>query len=64
MKDDSNRKVKFSKKDTRGHLYVDCSECNRGGNGLDKDKCSAGSKHKRGNKGGCFIGELIPGLYL
>ncbi len=56
------KKAKYSKKDTRGHLYVDCSECNRGGNGQDVDKCSSGWKVKKGNNGGCFLGTLIDGL--
>ena len=56
------KKAKYSKRDTRGALYVDCVECNRGGNGNDKDKCSAGWRTKKGNKGGCFLGELIEGL--
>ena len=56
------KKAKYSFKDTRGALFVDCSECSRGGNGNDKDKCSSGWKHKKGNNGGCFIGELLPDL--
>lgn len=55
-------KTKYSKRDTRGALFVDCAECNRGGNGNDKDKCSSGWRTKKGNKGGCFLGELIEGL--
>lgn len=45
--------------DTKGKLYVDCAECTRGGNGNDVDKCSCGWRHKRKNKGGCFLGDLI-----
>ncbi len=30
-------KPKHSYKDTRGHLWVACSECNRGGNGDNED---------------------------
>jgi len=55
-------KAKYSKKDTRGALQVDCSECERGGNGSDKDKCSCGWKIKKGNKGGCFCGTLLSNL--
>lgn len=33
-------KAKHSKKDDKGRVYVDCSECDRGGNGKAKDKCS------------------------
>ena len=57
-------KAKHSYKDTRGALYVDCSECERGGKGNAKDKCSCGWKVKRGKQGGCFIGELREGLIL
>lgn len=46
-------------KDTRGHLWVACSECNRGGNGFDKDKCSCGGRCKKYNGTGCFSGELM-----
>jgi hypothetical protein len=49
--------------DSRGALYVDCSECVRGGNGKDKD-CSGGWTIKRPRKGGCFNGELIAGKEL
>jgi hypothetical protein len=40
--------------------YIFCHECNRGGNGNDKDKCACGwqVKSKR-NKAGCYIGEPI-----
>jgi hypothetical protein len=57
-------KAKFSKCDSRGSLYVDCAECNRGGNGKDKDKCSSGWKIKKGGKGGCFCGVMIAGLKI
>ena len=53
------KKAKFSEKDSRGHVFVDCTECERGFNGSDKDKCSSGFKHKKGHKGGCFSGELL-----
>ena len=51
-------KPKHSFKDKKGKLYVDCSECTRGGNGTDGDKCSSGWNTKRGGKGGCFSGTL------
>jgi len=54
--------AKYSEKDNRGMLCVDCSECERGGNGSDPDKCSSGHKHKKGNKGACFMGVLISTL--
>ena len=50
-------KPKGSFKDSRGYLYVDCAECQRGGKG-DQD-CSAGWQHKRIKKGGCFSGMLL-----
>lgn len=56
------RKAKFSEKDKNGRLYVDCTECRRGRNGDCPDKCSAGYKHKKGNQGGCFSGQLLDGL--
>lgn len=55
----SKVKPKGSFKDSRGMLFVDCAECERGGNGSDKDKCSAGWRHKRIKHGGCFIGQLM-----
>lgn len=58
------KKAKYSKKDTKGKLFVDCSECERGGNGSDEDKCSAGWKIKKGNRGGCFIGDLLSDLEI
>ena len=45
--------------DSRNALWVDCAECERGGNGTDEDKCSAGWRHKRIGKGGCFCGTLV-----
>jgi hypothetical protein len=46
--------------DNRGKLSVDCSECTRGGNGDDPDKCSCGHKVKKPHKGSCFIGTILP----
>ena len=54
--------AEYSERDTRGMLFVDCSECERVGNGGDNDKCSSGWEKKTGNHGGCFMGELIEGL--
>lgn len=42
--------------DKKENLYVDCSECRRGGKG-DKS-CASGWKAKIGNIGGCFNGEI------
>jgi len=56
------KKAKHSSRDTRGMLFVDCSECNRGGHGADPEKCSCGWEVKKGKQGGCFSGTLIAGL--
>lgn len=48
--------------DNKGKLYVDCSECDRGGNGTDKDKCSSGWKIKKSDGRGCFLGDLMEGV--
>jgi len=53
------KKARFSEIDKKGKLYVDCIECERGRNGTDQDKCSAGFAHKKGGVGGCFNGELL-----
>lgn len=45
--------------DEKGGLWVACCECERGGNGTDKDKCSCGWKAKRWNGMGCFVGNVI-----
>lgn len=50
-------KPKASNFDNDGKLYIDCAECQRGGNG-DKS-CSAGAKHKKIHKGMCFSGQLL-----
>lgn len=52
--------VVHSHKDSRGALWVACSECTRGGNG-DKS-CSSGGRHKRWNYLGCFLGVLLDGI--
>ena len=49
---------KYSIRDNRGQLLVDCSECDRGGNG--DQSCSCGWQVKTGKKGGCFCGVLLP----
>jgi hypothetical protein len=46
-------------REEKGKLWVACSECERGGNGNDKDKCSCGWKVKRFNGSGCFDGTII-----
>jgi hypothetical protein len=47
--------------DENGKRWTACCECNRGGNGNDKDKCSAGFKSRTWDKSGCFIGTDIVG---
>jgi hypothetical protein len=49
----------YSTIDNRGRISVDCSECDRGGNGSDPDKCSCGWKVKKPKRGGCYIGILM-----
>ena len=56
------KKAKYSGRDTKGKLFVDCSECTRGGNGTDKDKCACGWPIKTGKRGMCFAGTLLPTL--
>lgn len=53
-------KPKWSEKDTRGYWSIDCSECTKGANG--DESCSAGAKpkYKKGGKGSCFNGTLLP----
>lgn len=50
--------------DAKDKLFVDCSECERGGNGNAKDRCSCGFKVKRHNGLGCFMGDLIEGIII
>jgi hypothetical protein len=57
-----SKKAKYSRKDSRGKLFIDCTECQKGHNG-DKS-CSAGWRTKKPNKGGCFCGELRDDLEL
>jgi len=65
MSDTTNfEAAKYSSRDTRGALFVDCSECRRGGKGDEKVKCSAGWQIKKGNKGGCFSGHLLNHLVV
>lgn len=58
------KKAKWNKRDSHGAVYVDCSECERGGNGTDPDKCPCGGRCKRGRQGGCFMGTLLAGLTI
>jgi hypothetical protein len=60
----SKTTAKYSGKDARGTIYVDCAECDKGGNGNDKNKCSSGGKIKKGDKNMCFSGTLIDGLVI
>jgi hypothetical protein len=47
--------------DKKGKRWTACCECNRGGNGNDKDKCSCGWKITEWDQKGCFIGTEIVG---
>jgi hypothetical protein len=49
----------FTDKD--GRRWTACCECNRGGRGNDKDKCSCGHKVTAPNGLGCFVGTPIVG---
>lgn len=53
--------VMHSFTDKKGARWTACSECNRGGNRNDKDKCSCGWKCTEFNGSGCFIGTEIVG---
>lgn len=53
-------KPEHSFKDSDGHLWVACCECNRGGNG-DKS-CSCGWKCVKWDHLGCFAGELMDNI--
>ena len=56
------KKAEYSYKDTRGALWVACSECERGANGSDENKCTCGWQVTHGSKLGCFIGTLLAGI--
>ena len=56
------KKAKYSEINPHGVLFVDCSECTRGGNGTDENRCSCGWRHKRGSKSGCTSGTLLLSL--
>lgn len=50
------KKILASRYVSRNALFVDCSECTRGGKG--DQSCSSGGQIKTARRGGCFIGEL------
>ena len=50
---------KHSFTDIDGKRFTACCECNRGGNGKNKDKCACGWRVKRWNKAGCYMGTEI-----
>ena len=52
-------RAKGSFTDQKGMRWVACAECERGGNGNDKDKCSCGWQVKELNGMGCFAGTEI-----
>ncbi len=45
--------------DINGGFWTACSECERGGNGSAKEKCTGGHRIKRFNGHGCCIGILM-----
>jgi hypothetical protein len=49
----------YSEIDSKGELWVACSECEKGGNGSDVEMCRRGWKVKEFNGSGCFAGTLI-----
>lgn len=54
---------KHSIKDKQDRLWVACSECIRGGNGVEpttENQCVTGFDVKRGGSLGCFNGKLLP----
>src|SRR3990172_6881171 len=53
--------VRHSFTDTNGKRFVACSECERGGNGSDKDKCAAGWRKIKYDHRGWFCGAEIKG---
>lgn len=63
-KTEATVKATHSKKDEQGRVLVDCSECERGGNGSAKDKCACGWQTTRGRQGACYVGTLMKGLTL
>lgn len=56
-------KPKYSIRDKRGYLWVACSECVRGGNGVEsteETQCATGFDVTKGGTLGCFAGKLLP----
>ena len=47
--------------DDNGKEWTACCECDRGGNGNAKDKCSSGWQCRKWNGLGCFLGVAIVG---
>ena len=56
-----DRNVMHSFTDEDGKRWTACAECNRGGNGNDKDKCACGWQCTKLNGLGCFLGTAIVG---
>jgi hypothetical protein len=49
--------------DSKGRVFIDCAECDRGGNGTHRIACFHGKKIKRAGLGGCYRdGLIIPKL--
>lgn len=55
------RRVMHSFTDDAGKAWTACCECDRGGNGNAKDKCSCGWQCTKWNGLGCFLGTAIVG---
>lgn len=55
------RNVMHGFTDSNGARWTACSECNRGGNGNDVDKCACGWQCTEFNGLGCFLGTPIVG---
>lgn len=48
--------------DCKGKLYVDCAECECGGNGSFPNKCPDGWSKTKIRRGGCYKGILMEGF--
>lgn len=62
MEEGGKVKAKYSTRDSEGRLYVDCAECEKGGNGEGVVRCGSGARITKGFKGCCFSGILKKGL--
>lgn len=53
----SKKPFTYSERDSKGRLYVDCTECQKGFNGYKS--CASGHRIQKGHTGGCFNGTLL-----